>query len=368
MKIVELIEQAKSDIASGAFGPSGSRFPDTQSLAEHYGASYVTALKLTGALKDAKLLLSIGNKNYIMTGPYSEDSELFKAVAKQGEKKIGILVPSFTNPFMAQTTEALNDVLIAHSILPVISLTRSYSDEIGGMERLAQSGCSGIFLFLKNQTAEIVDYYSRFPLPIVIIGKKPNNINVSSVTSDNYAAGMAAARHFVECGFKRFSYVTTPNNLLVHDDRREGFADGLSRLGHVLTADDVFALDHNEPKTGNAILSALERQKGRTGFFCYHDITATELFLILKNAGYSVPGDVGIIGYDNLSTNLNEIQLTTFAYSFNKMAETALEVMLEKCVSPLSPVRAAKLQTTMIVRRSTSDGKLKLTEKLCGEN
>ena len=353
MKLNLLFEQIKNDIAAGNFGKSGSRFPDVKSLAEKYDISYVTSIKLTDELKKARILLPIGNKNFVINGPYGENSEMYRLINKTREKKLGILVPSLTNPFIAEMAEELNNTILRCGFLPRIVLAND-ENEIATLEQLAQLGCAGVFSFLKNQTPDVIDYYSRFPLPMVIVGKNPVDINVSSVTADNYTAGMVAARHFIEYGFKTFAYATTSNNISVNDDRLNGFRDGLKKAGKYLPPENIFALDQNDPKTKNIIVSFLMKSKERTGFFCYHDIMAAQLMLIVQNAGYSIPGHVGIIGYDNLSLFTGEIKLTTFAYSFNKIAENAVELMKEKLIKPNSPKNTINIQTVLIIRNSTN--------------
>lgn len=353
MKLNYLFEQVKKDIATGVFGKSGSRFSDVKSFAEQYDISYVTAIKLIAELKNSRVLLPIGNKNFVINGPYGTNSELYKIINKTHEKKLGILVPSFTNPFIAEMTEELNDTILRCGFLPEIVLAHD-EDEIAILEHFAKSGCAGVFSFLKNQTPGVLDYYSRFPLPIVIVGKNPVDINVSSVTADNYTAGMVAAKHFLEYGFKNFAYATTYNNISVNDDRLNGFRDGLKKAGITLPNENIFALDQNTSKNKNMIVSFLSKRKQRTGFFCYHDIVAAQLIIIVQNAGYSIPGHVGIIGYDNLSIVTGETKLTTFAYSFNKIAENAVSLMKEKLLKPNSPKNTINIQTVLIVRNSTN--------------
>ena len=352
MKINEIIARIKNDIQNEIFGKSGCRFPDTQSLAEKYGVSYVSAIRIIATLKEEKILLPIGNKCFLMLGPCSPDSELFTFLNRANDKKMGIIVPSLTNPFYGEVVEALNATLLKHNIYPFIAVADE-QNEIEVMERLARQGCIGLFSFVKFQTPKIINYYSRFPLPIVTIGKKLNNINISSITSDNYGAGEIAAKHLVSCGYEQFAYCVNKNNYGVNNERLNGFINGLKKCGVELPKSHIFIFDHDDAKTGNAILSFLEKNNGTTGFFCYHDITAMDLFFIVKNAGFSVPDKVGIVGYDNLSTLAHEVKLTTFAYSFNKMAELALNVMLEKCSCPSSNNKNVKVQTSMIIRNST---------------
>ncbi len=356
MKFAEVLQTIKNDLKSEILGKSGTKFPDAHSLAKTYGVSYVTAVKLISTLKEEKIVLSIGNKCFVTNGPCRTDSDLFSLLNRSPEKKLGILLPSLTNPFYGETVEALNNTLLKRGITPVLTLTKG-ENEIEEMEKLVRQGCIGLFSFLKNQTPKIIDFYSRFPLPIVTIGKKLSNIDISSISSDNYSAGVTASRHLVECGYTRFVYVVNKNNFSVNNERLNGFSAGLKKLGYDLPRSNIFILDHDDAKTSNAILSFLESSQEKTGVFCYHDLTAMDLYFLVRNADFSVPERVGIVGYDNLTSITREVNLTTFAYSFNKMAEIAIEVMLETCANPLLTKKNVKVQTNMVVRKTTSPDK-----------
>ena len=100
------------------------------------------------------------------------------------------------------------------------------------------------------------------------------------------------------------------------------------RLGrHAL----VIPGDFTEEAGMNAAGELLRRRELPTAIFAANDLVAAGLLGGFDRAGVDVPGDVSIVGYDNISiAHLAHVSLTTVDQPRSEMGRLALELLLDR--------------------------------------
>ena len=89
------------------------------------------------------------------------------------------------------------------------------------------------------------------------------------------------------------------------------------------------------------------------GVFCYHDLIAFNVFLYLTNAGYKIPEQVGIVGYDDLPIS-QIFNLTTFSYSYDEIVKQSIACLIELIENFSVEQKNIQIQTILISRASTN--------------
>jgi LacI family transcriptional regulator len=86
---------------------------------------------------------------------------------------------------------------------------------------------------------------------------------------------------------------------------------------------------------------------------CANDLTAAELMRTLGGIGCKVPGDVRVVGFDNIKyATLLSVPLTTMHQPCREIATVAYRVMLERIADPTLPARYIQLSSHLVVRES----------------
>lgn len=68
-----------------------------------------------------------------------------------------------------------------------------------------------------------------------------------------------------------------------------------------------------------------------TAFFCNCDLVGSVLVKKLENAGYRIPENISVVGYDNyLYPGLCDVELTTYEVDIKEMARRAVNNLLKK--------------------------------------
>jgi len=189
----------------------------------------------------------------------------------------------------------------------------------------------GIVLFIPELTAEdyeeIADRLSdNFP---IISNSLIENPVFPTVTFDSYSGGYLAAKHLQEKGYKKQGIILGPAQRSESRFRRNGFADYISQQSGISlswVADGDFTFEsgvkafekyHNEKQKPDAI-------------FASNDSMASGFIFAAKKQGYTIPGDVAVIGYDDLPAS-KQIQpaLTSIHTDYEKLGNATIKSLLE---------------------------------------
>ncbi len=120
-----------------------------------------------------------------------------------------------------------------------------------------------------------------------------------SIGSDNFSGGALAAHALLESGCQNIGYLRSKTRILNFDERQTGFEHTLRSLGKNLYTVVNVGLSSNEAfEDITAWLST--KPKMPDGFFADNDVLAISALRAIKAAGYNVPDDVSIIGFDDL--------------------------------------------------------------------
>jgi LacI family transcriptional regulator len=99
----------------------------------------------------------------------------------------------------------------------------------------------------------------------------------------------------------------------------------------------------------------LEKTRDFSAIFCFNDIAAIGAIRALKDAGLSVPGDVSVVGFDDIqSAAYSTPSLTTVRQPLLEMGKRGAEILLERIANretehPSEIVMAPEL----VIREST---------------
>ena len=196
----------------------------------------------------------------------------------------------------------------------------------------------------------------RERIPIVAVDTdSATTASMPTVGSNNWNGGLMAARHLVELGHRRMGVICGPQDALCSQARLAGF-----RLGH----DEAgLQLDQELVRYGNFYLEAgythglalLDRADRPTAIFAGSDMQAMGVLRAARRLGIDVPGQLSLIGYDNLPLSAwTDPPLTTVNQPLRGMAGTATRMLLDLASGIEPALTRVDLVTELVVRESTA--------------
>lgn len=134
-----------------------------------------------------------------------------------------------------------------------------------------------------------------------------------------------ATQHLIELGHRRIAYLGLRDDFHVGVERLAGYANALTAAG-IAVDETIIAKCYGWRVMGRqAMQETLQAAPDITAIVCYNDMFAVEAIYALRAAGLSVPGDVSITGFDDLSHDLLfEPAITSVTWDRPRMGELAV--------------------------------------------
>lgn len=260
---------------------------------------------------------------------------------------------TFYNEIVDGVLQEARDKELATDVRVFASATLSASD----IDQLLVEAPSALVL-VGIDRRDITETVRRSQTPAVIINGMDRNMFISSVSPDYHFGGWAATSMLLELGHGDIVHVTHPYRESIKR-RLDGFRDALEEAGiafdptrHVLDLGDPNLVSIEARASVENFLKT--RGSVPTAFFCVADIVALATIQALKGMGLSVPQDVSVVGFDDLSIGAYSTPpLTTVHIDRQLLGRKAVRMLVERLAQPDGPVERINMGVRLICRQST---------------
>jgi len=176
-----------------------------------------------------------------------------------------------------------------------------------------------------------------------------------SIGSTNYGGGRTAAEHLLRLGHERIATITGPSWAMPSRARLDGFTAALESAGLAVDPSLVVEGTWHVESGHEAGIDLLSRRDRPTAVFAGNDLQALGLFRAARERGLDIPGDLSVVGYDDLpAASWMWPPLTTVRQPLEAMAAAATTIVLRLAdgQEPLS--RRLELASELVLRQSTT--------------
>jgi len=254
-----------------------------------------------------------------------QPNEIARALMRKRSMMLGMIVPTIAHPFFGELAHHIELYASERGYKLLICNSRmDQHKEKVYIDMLESNRVDGIIMGSHTMT---VDTYTKLKHPIVAFDRTIPGI--PSISSDNYRGGAMAAELLLRKGCRCIAHVCFKLNPVFHGSRRtEGFCDALADSGVVphiveLTEDD-FENVHYE----RAIHRLFDERPDLDGLFTSSDMIALYAAKICAVRGISIPGQLKLIGYDNIQfASIVTPGITTLAQPLTEMSQLAVELL-----------------------------------------
>ncbi len=277
-------------------------------------------------------------------------SERGRILATRSTRQIAV-VASIDNALYPQLMPPLHDTLHLHGYRTVLLAERD--DDIVGDERLIDGSVDGVVLTTTATQAPLPGQLRQRGIPFVELNRTSNTVDSDRVTADNEAGARAAAELLCADGHRRIAAIFGPRKTSSSQEREGGFRAGLRANGIRLTNTRVRRAWFAEADGRQAMHELLAARIRPTAVFCVSDMVAVGAMNALTEQGLSVPGDMAVIGFDDLSiAGWPTYALTTVRVDFAAMASRAAELLIARINAPDAPYAHVRVPVELVRRRS----------------
>jgi LacI family transcriptional regulator len=175
---------------------------------------------------------------------------------------------------------------------------------------------------------------------------------IDAVMIDNYNSAFKGVSYLIRMGHRKIAIVNGDDKLILYQQRFQGYIHALKDAGIAFDPSLVLSVS-NEDSCYETVSSFLQRGKDIDAFFAASDLLALEVMRAAQDAGFSIPEDISVLGFDDLpfSPFLNP-PLTTVHQPLYQMGQNAAERLISIIEGEQSKPIVQVLETKLIERKS----------------
>lgn len=276
-------------------------------------------------------------------------NQVAQGLRLQRSRQVLVLLPTIANPFFAEVVQGVEEAAqVAGFGVLVGSTEGSTAREAALARQLLTGGVDGLILLTGRAPAGLADSAEVVVVSEAIAGRKWPTVGI-----DNEAAAAAAVAHLRTLGHRQIAHIGGPPGNVLTTQRMCGWRGVVGGdVGDPVHGDFTMA-------SGEAAMRGLLARSPRpTAVFCANDEMAIGAMKAIRSAGLSVPGDISVVGFDDISfAAFTDPPLTTIRQPRRALGRAAIAALLDpvgrgRLVLPFElVVRATAAATSSITSR-----------------
>ncbi|MBB3882401.1 LacI family DNA-binding transcriptional regulator [Acetobacter oeni] len=269
---------------------------------------------------------------------------------------VGVVVGGLSNPFYAGALEHLVCSLRERGLQVLLVHVDDALTLDDALEQLLGYRIDAVVTALAIGSKAVAKALDALRIPVICFNSRLTGQWISTVSSNNRAAGVVAARVLRERGVMQPVWLAGALRNAASVARGEGFRRGLGAMAGELVS--LQGADTYESGY-DAVSAMLLRGVRPDGMFCSNDMMACgAIDALCERAGLSCSRDVMLLGYDNIPQGAwRAYDLTTFDQGVGQLVKTACEVLANALEAGGEPVsQNIVIEARLVERGSTAGG------------
>ena len=289
-------------------------------------------------------------------------NEIGRSLRAKKAETIALIFPNtphnaFTHPYFVSLLEGISEVLVQHNFHLLVSTSRSEIDESAAYDKILRNRrADGIILWPASIKDRNIVKIIESDFPVVYLGKWHHD-EIITVERDEFGGAYMATEHLLKLGHKRIVHITGPLEYQVSIDRLDGYKQALQDHKVLYDPSLVIEKDYTMDSGRSAIVKLHEDKVSYDAVFAGNDMMAIGAIKQLQKYGISVPGDIAVVGCDNIDmAAIVDPALTTIYQPMQQIGVIAAE----KLIALLTNQEVGEMQTVVPTRLIVRDS--------CGAN
>nr|WP_281385971.1 substrate-binding domain-containing protein [Nocardioides luti] len=262
------------------------------------------------------------------------------------------------NPFFTDVAQGIEDAAEAADLSLFLCNSDNRPDrEAKHLAHLQQQRVQGILVTPVDPGADVLDTIARHGTPLVIVDRIRHDGAFCSVAVDDVLGGRLAVEHLVDRGHRRVAFVGGPLSIGQVRDRYDGALAAWTDAG--LPPEDLVVVPTRtltvaEGRSAGEQLAALPGPRRPTAAFCANDLLALGLLQQSTGSGRRVPGELAIVGYDDIEfAAAAAVPLTSVRQPRQELGAMAADLVLDEATNPAHAHRQVTFTPELVARAST---------------
>jgi LacI family transcriptional regulator len=261
-----------------------------------------------------------------------------RSLRQKRSMSVGVLAPDLSEGYFTRVMSGVVQELTAAHYFYFTACHDWKRELIEKYPRMLVERAVDGFLLLNTPVDHI-----EVPVPVVAISAHSAVEKVTNIVLDHHRAAEQALAHLYSLGHRRIAFMRGPRAIPDSEFRWDGIQQVAREMDLKIDPSLVIRIDSAgwsmkdgyhpmAPEIGYRPMQVLlEKTRDFTAIFCFNDIAAIGAIRALKDAGLAVPGDVSVVGFDDIqSAAYSTPSLTTVRQPLMEMGKRGAQVLLER--------------------------------------
>ncbi len=272
---------------------------------------------------------------------------------------IAVIVPEITSYFFSSIISGIQDLLKTTEVNLIIGLSNESPEEEKALVRSFNSILVDGFLISPASRTRNIDHLKFLVeqnIPVVLFDRDCEGLDVDKVFVDEYKGAYQAVEHLIRSGCRRIAHIAGSSLLSTARHRLLAYHDALKKHNIPIREEYIIESKGFMPKHGiKPTKKLLALPEPPDAIFAINDGVAIGAMYVVKEAGYVIPGDISIIGFDDdPHAAYFKPSLSTVSQPTYDLGVLAARILMKRIASgnDISNIRIEKLFPELIVRGS----------------
>ncbi|MEV0902400.1 LacI family DNA-binding transcriptional regulator [Actinoplanes sp. NPDC049802] len=283
-------------------------------------------------------------------------NEAARSLAAGRSRTIGLIVPDVTNPFFADVTRGAEQIADQRDVVVMLyNSGESVEREQRYFGRLEIQRVQGVLVSPVRRADAAVDDLVRRGTPVVLLDRGTGRHGLCCVSVDDHTGGRLAAQHLVDQGHRRLAYAGGPLSVPQAAARLAGARQVAQSAGATVEVLETGAVSVAQGRAVGAAIAGRDPADRPRAVFCANDLLALGVLQAVTRRGLRVPGDLAIVGYDDIDyAAAAAVPLTSVRQPRAELGRVAADLLFEEIASAgQHRHRQVVFQPDLVVRQSS---------------
>lgn len=281
-------------------------------------------------------------------------SDVARSLRTRRTQTIGLVIPDITNPYYGEMTQAIEEVSFQHGYTVILAHSSHLPErELRYSQVLRSKQVEGVIFLPVTSDLEPVHFLGRAGIHVVVLERIVPGY--ACIVFDEHNGGYLATRHLLGLGHRRIGCIVLAGDSTTSVSRVAGYRTALAEAGILLEEDCIVESEYGYAAGELAAEHLLKLPSRPTAVVAHNDLIAIGAMKAFGQAGLKIPGDISVIGFDDIAAaSYAQPPLTTIASPKGRMGRAAIETLLDllKAGEGVLP-EMTKLPVDLVVRSST---------------
>ncbi len=279
-------------------------------------------------------------------------NEMARSLVQKKTRGVGVLVPSLGGEFFSEFLHGIDTATRNSGHFVLISASHGNLEELETALKGMHLRVDGLIIMSPDSDVAGIRRLVSDDTRMILINSARKQESFDTINFDNYAGGFIATQHLLNLGHRHIAMLKGPGRSFDARERLRGYQEALDSHGVLRRPELEISGDYSPQGGYEAVKSLLDLDPMPSGVFCANDQSAIGMMGGLRNAGVDVPGDMSIVGFDDIpGTQFTAPPLTSVRVGVRQLGVIAVERLLEM-EEEKSPQHRV-LPVELVVRQST---------------